>query len=262
MTIYIISILKCPRSQQRRQRLFQSLSKQGIYIDLEESEALSKQYGMYDERQWQIQKNIIRSWNLTNTGVKALWLAAYDTRNVIESNHEYTYGDVTITLSDYRPAVKGGELGCWMSHRQTWKHIIEQDNNALILEDDAQLPPNFLNSLNNWLEYIPKDYEQFYLGRNYYVQKGRAYEELTFDTLSDKIHTKGEISLYKSSGNWFTHAYLISAKTAQFCLNHTKTVYCGIDDRLSQLHAHMDKVYALEPMWVKQIKTSTLIRNR
>jgi GR25 family glycosyltransferase involved in LPS biosynthesis len=57
-----------------------------------------------------------------------------------------------------------GEIGCYLSHTQIWKEIIDNNyKNCIILEDDV-IPYNNYETIINYLDNIPNDYDIAYLG--------------------------------------------------------------------------------------------------
>jgi GR25 family glycosyltransferase involved in LPS biosynthesis len=61
---------------------------------------------------------------------------------------------------------KCGSVGCYLSHIKIWEQILESDdiNQALILEDDIDLDPDFNQKLEKYYKQVPKDWDLIYLG--------------------------------------------------------------------------------------------------
>lgn len=58
-----------------------------------------------------------------------------------------------------------GGVGCAMSHKKAWETIIENDNdNALILEDDVDINDKLVYKLNYYEQYLPPDWDIIFLG--------------------------------------------------------------------------------------------------
>jgi GR25 family glycosyltransferase involved in LPS biosynthesis len=59
--------------------------------------------------------------------------------------------------------LKPGEIGCFLSHRSIWRHIVDHSiDAALILEDDVELLPGFTTALQMVCESAPRgSYTQF-----------------------------------------------------------------------------------------------------
>jgi GR25 family glycosyltransferase involved in LPS biosynthesis len=55
---------------------------------------------------------------------------------------------------------RNGEIGVWLSNIFVFKKMIEEDIDMLILlEDDAMLSNNFINTFENLLSEVPKDFD-------------------------------------------------------------------------------------------------------
>ena len=75
-----------------------------------------------------------------------------------------------------------GELGIWVSTTNIWKYIIDNKiDKFLILEDDITLKENFLDTLTDCLNDLPKDFDFLSL---YY------FEGQNFDTENTEIGSK------------------------------------------------------------------------
>lgn len=257
MKIIIASILNCNRSVQRRRHTFKSLKEQGIGIDLKKSEYISKKYGQFDQNTWERHKAIVKSWGVEGRG--AVWFCAIDKRQIIPSAATYNIDDISIEKADYRVPMRGGEIGCWLTHRGIWKYIETLKTPTLVLEDDAVIIPDFNKTIKSYLNEIPEDYDMFYLNHDYYIQKGNRYTKKELDTLGEPVRNFDENAIYRTLGTWRTHCYIIKPKVAEMCLNETKTANCGIDDKLARIHKDMN-VYCVHPDLIGQRKQATLIR--
>ena len=59
-----------------------------------------------------------------------------------------------------------GAIGCYLSHVKIWENmLIHQHTTALIFEDDARPPPNFLRITKAYLKLIPQDWDIILLGK-------------------------------------------------------------------------------------------------
>jgi|UniRef100_A0A6C0BPW7 GR25 family glycosyltransferase involved in LPS biosynthesis len=60
-----------------------------------------------------------------------------------------------------------GAIGCYLSHVKIWEKIVkENQDKALIFEDDARPPPNIVYSINKIMMDIPNDWDIILLGKH------------------------------------------------------------------------------------------------
>ena len=63
---------------------------------------------------------------------------------------------------------RGGEIGCWLSHKRLLTHLSKQDYpenyGHLICEDDVIIDPNFIKKWDSLKTRIPSDWEIIYFG--------------------------------------------------------------------------------------------------
>jgi len=95
-----------------------------------------------------------------------------------------------------------GSAGCFLSHRTLLEHLqtlnVPDDYGHLILEDDVNIPQNFLDTWSNIQSSVPMDWDILYLdiagprGRNINAKVQKLK------------YTKGI-----EGGNWGTHAYVV-----------------------------------------------------
>lgn len=108
---------------------------------------------------------------------------------------------------------KKAELGCAASHLKIWKKIVEEKRDwTLILEDDVEFHPDFINLFNRYWEHVPKDATIIYPG--YWI-----FEDFLY-TSDDLIQETGVVCL---------HAYMINYEGAKYFLDNINTLYFPID---------------------------------
>ena len=98
-----------------------------------------------------------------------------------------------------------GVVGCYLSHRNLLEHLSTLDvpdyYGHLILEDDVQVPPNFLHPDDDWHQVyktVPMDWDMVYLD----ITKPVGYTVAPqVKRLKYKIGVEG--------GNWGTHSYIV-----------------------------------------------------
>ena len=98
-----------------------------------------------------------------------------------------------------------GVVGCYLSHRSLLRHLamlsVPDHYGHLILEDDVELPANFLHPSDEWHKFyykVPTDWDIVYLD----ITKPVGH-------YVDKNIMKLEYKIGDDSGNWGTHAYIV-----------------------------------------------------
>lgn len=121
-----------------------------------------------------------------------------------------------------RPMTRG-EVGCSYSHQRIWAHVIAAGlPGALILEDDAELPPG----LPQWLERAQRharEWDILYLG---FTQWART---------QPVEHAPGFV-IPDLAGGWHVmHAYLVTRAGAQGLLSGALPIRAPVDLYVSKL---------------------------
>jgi GR25 family glycosyltransferase involved in LPS biosynthesis len=83
----------------------------------------------------------------------------------------------TLVRGKHDDIVNKGVVGCWLSHKRLLTHLStldhQHDYGHLVLEDDVQLPADFLSGHDAWTQIsknIPGDWDMVYLGMGGNVQ--------------------------------------------------------------------------------------------
>jgi len=105
-------------------------------------------------------------------------------------------------------------IGCYLSHVKVWEEIIKNgDDMAIVLEDDAELIPNFSQELSKILKEFADKQQEFQ-----YINLGVGVID-AIDVFADR----GEFeTVYKPIYSFLMHCYLITAKGAATLLKHSK----------------------------------------
>lgn len=108
--------------------------------------------------------------------------------------------------------INTGELGCFGSHFNFWKFVVEHKlENAIVFEDDAVLNPDFLQFVPLALREVPKDYDVFsiFVHRNQHERFGQRHI----------------VSLVTATGyqDWSTLCYMISLQGAKKLIEMAET---------------------------------------
>jgi glycosyl transferase, family 25 len=134
--------------------------------------------------------------------------------------------DVNEMLSYGHSPLKKGEYGCYLSHLNIYKSILESSEDLhLILEDDIYFVKNFKNKLRKKLAKIEHvNWDIFYLGINDLQQKIKG----KFISSIEGIYCPEKIL-------WGTHAYLIKKDTVSKIMDSLTPIQLPIDHTLMLL---------------------------
>lgn len=164
----------------------------------------------------------------------------------------YTMTQTGNRESDYKTGAmrNRGVVGCWISHKRLMTHIAAQDypdySGHLILEDDVDIPRDFLKSGDRWhslYKKIPRDWDIVYLGMTKpvgtYIADG---------VLKNRSASPGD------AGNWGSYAYLVrhgSLKTK--ILPQLEFMTDAIDEQCNVMFKHLN-VYTITPSIIQPNK--------
>ena len=195
--------------------------------------------------------------NFKGTGLKLTrWNAVYG-KNLTDDQVK------KITTDFCYEMCSPGMIGCWLSHYGIWLNIIRNnEDNVLVLEDDAFPAADYKQRINKVLAEIPKDYDLVYFGcigtcevsgNNFYkILDGEKGNEVVYQD-NKKLE-----NIVKPAFPLATHAYMISQKGAKKLLNNEKIkkVLYHIDFTLSNV-VYNDKdsnfkVFAVLPPLINQ----------
>lgn len=146
-----------------------------------------------------------------------------------------------------------GMIGCWLSHYNLWKYIVENKlDKILILEDDARPVDDFDNRLIYALSDIDVTYDLIYIGC-------LSCDEIVNDTLKIIGKQNKDVSEHIMIPGFPVglHAYMISYEGAKKLINSEamKKVSYHIDCVLANLfnkESNIFKVYALKDQLIYQ----------
>lgn len=135
-----------------------------------------------------------------------------------------------------------GAVGCWLSHTRLLKHLaskhVPETWGHLIVEDDLEFPPDFIEQWERRRHAVPSDWDIVYLGihrpKGHFIRDGLLRAEATNDT-----------------GNWGTHAYIVRhGSLKNRILPRLQYMSHDIDVQLN-LQFNELNVYIMEPAIVK-----------
>lgn len=114
-----------------------------------------------------------------------------------------------------------GELGCFASHYLLWEKCIQLNKPIVVIEDDAQLEPEFKNKIKTILSIKGYEYLRLFVNGRY-----RPFTKI------EHIHGY-DIVQYKR-GPGATRAYMISPNAAQKFIDAAQEWYLPVDDYMDQ----------------------------
>lgn len=133
------------------------------------------------------------------------FLNATDTRELNKFFELNT--DFSLTWDNF----KLGEIGCFGSHYNVWKYLVDsEDNFVLVLEDDAYLEKDFMTTLSKFYSQLPKNFDFF----SVYVDKNQK------DRYSDSMSVSEDLAI--AYQDWSTLGYVVSKSGAKKALEYVK----------------------------------------
>lgn len=136
-----------------------------------------------------------------------------------------------------------GAIGCYLSHVKVWEHILKNNHSiALVFEDDAKVPSNFLKQTKKYIKNVPNNWDIILLG--YLCNKCLEYKEYN-----------------KVERFMLTHCYLIKKETILKILktNSLFPITQQIDSYMSELSSIIN-IYTIKNKYVKQFGSRTDIQ--
>jgi GR25 family glycosyltransferase involved in LPS biosynthesis len=129
--------------------------------------------------------------------------------------------------------------GCWLSHYMAWNVMTRLPDDAfLVLEDDAELHPNFMADFEQALRDVPTDYSFLHVGHC---------------CCTPGLHIAG--SVYESKNMLCTHAYVVRRGVLPLLLANIRKCWAPIDIQLLREIFPLVKTYAVVPRIVSQFNT-------
>ena len=144
--------------------------------------------------------------------------------------------------------------GCGLSHRELWKHIVQNKiKHAIILEDDISFTNNWTDDLNSSLKNLPKNWDILTLG-NFGIKSVNDKYNSPFNfilySIVSLLHIENrnarKISNFLEIPYFFTgaYAYAISYKGAKKLLRYIKNINFHIDVLIAY-HSNNLNIYSI-----------------
>ena len=146
--------------------------------------------------------------------------------------------------------LRKGELGCFISHFEIWKYMIENDiQESIVYEDDAHFSENYKEKLENVLSNLPDDYHLVYLGGRFQPNHITSPAIRINDTICSHDISKKWVG---TAHDRTTHAYLISIKLAKLFVDDVLNNFDGktpVDHYMTRfLERNNFPIYSSQPL--------------
>lgn len=129
--------------------------------------------------------------------------------------------------------LKGGELGCLLSHISCLRIMLDRGiERLLVFEDDAAFVAGFDEKILKVLETCPADWDMLYFGGNPAAEKGR--------NLAASIVSPCNNLWNRHTGVLTTHAYAITAETAEKILPDLEKLDTPVDVVYHNWHKNLN----------------------
>jgi GR25 family glycosyltransferase involved in LPS biosynthesis len=133
-----------------------------------------------------------------------------------------------VQLQKFEPNLKLSEISLFLKHIYVYHQIASRYEEALILEDDAILPPNFLLTLNAYRQQLPPDYNLLFIGDgcNFHVPKelqkeGQSIYERGVDPMSwGASKCTDSYMINKACARRFTSHFAVVEKSTPYQIDH------------------------------------------
>ena len=142
-------------------------------------------------------------------------------------------------------------IGNWLSHTGVWTTVVDTDNIAGVLEDDAMLCEDFQERLGYIETHMDRPWDIFYLGATYHVNPAVWH----LDDLGRDFELTGIKHIHRVYGAFSNQGYLVNGQSAKMLLammDRIKPDVTGSDHAMITLQPYL-KCYSFTPGMVFQI---------
>ena len=141
------------------------------------------------------------------------------------------------------------EIGCYLSHKEAWKHCVEKNVPTLILEDDFVLSSHFEKILNALLNEVAK----------WSFVRLQGLNEVPFK----KVLEQSEFTLVKNQGDAVgATAYLLKPSVAVRLMKYSVDIYEPVDHFLEHYQKHGLEFLAIRPYPIDVTRAKSTIADR
>lgn len=157
----------------------------------------------------------------------------------IQAVHGDTWG-ITSTIvygldgTDYK--IEGKHVGIILTHWMIWQHLrLSGIEEALILEDDADLVPDFVEKFHHYRGHLPDDWQFVLVG--YLESPDWIGKHKTLEVVSPYV--------FRGKNLFGTHCYLVRQDGLQTLLDTNQIAWAPIDIQIDQRSLPHLRHYAL-----------------
>lgn len=141
------------------------------------------------------------------------------------------------------------EIGCFLSHKQTWQACMAANKPTLVFEDDFILEPSF----EAVLTFVLKEFQDWQVMR----LQGLA------ESSHVVVQSAGEFSVVRNLADPVgATAYIVKPEAARILIDHAKDIYEPLDHYLEHKSKHGVEVLAVKPYPVDITKAPSTISDR
>ncbi len=141
-------------------------------------------------------------------------------------------------INHYCFDMSAGEIGCFLSHRKVWQECVRRSEICMVLEDDVELLPHFMQNLQTVLS-IQNEWDIFRL------HSGGYRAPVLREVVNSLQILENLIDPGSSAG------YLIKPEAAIKLIEHSSNFYTAIDDFIECRWMHNLRILASDPYLVK-----------
>lgn len=141
-------------------------------------------------------------------------------------------------INHYCFDMSAGEIGCFLSHRKVWQECVRRNEICMVLEDDVELLPHFMQNLQTVLS-IQNEWDIFRLHSGGY----RA------PVLREVVNSLQILENLIDPGS--AAAFLIKPEAALKLLEFSSKFYMAVDDFIESRWLHNLCILASDPYLIK-----------
>jgi len=158
------------------------------------------------------ERRVRMEYSLGELGIRHKLINAVDGKDLNDTHVEKLGIKMLPNYADpyHHRAMTMGEIGCFLSHYNIWKEIVERKlERSLVFEDDIRFEPYFQQKLLNFMHDVDSlklDWDIIYLGRKRLAIANESFVE-------------GSDSLVNVEYSYWTLSYILSLKGAEKLIN-------------------------------------------